>query len=60
MSALPPKADINGCIFDVRFVPKAEVAVIGETVAYCASPDSDAHSAPKQVGDSPPQRTALP
>jgi hypothetical protein len=22
MSALPPKADINGCIFDVRYVPK--------------------------------------
>jgi hypothetical protein len=26
MSALPPKADINGCIFDVRFVPKAEMS----------------------------------
>ena len=25
MSALPPKADINGRIFDVRFVPKADV-----------------------------------
>jgi hypothetical protein len=24
MSALPPKADINGCIFDVCFVPKAD------------------------------------
>jgi hypothetical protein len=26
MSALSPKADINGRIFDVRFVPKADIA----------------------------------
>ena len=26
MSALPPKADINRCIFDVRIVPKADIA----------------------------------
>jgi hypothetical protein len=32
MSALPPKADIACGRLDVRFVPKAEVAVIGETV----------------------------
>src|SRR6516165_3423621 len=25
MSALPPKADINGCSSDVRFVPKADI-----------------------------------
>jgi hypothetical protein len=25
MSALPPKADINGPVFDVRFVPKADI-----------------------------------
>jgi hypothetical protein len=29
MSALPPKADIGGVSSDVRFVPKADVAVIG-------------------------------
>jgi hypothetical protein len=28
MSALPPKADIAECDWDVRFVPIAEVAVI--------------------------------
>jgi len=28
MSALPPKADIGWAYWDVRFVPKAEVAVI--------------------------------
>jgi len=28
MSGLPPKADINWTFRDVRFVPKAEVAVI--------------------------------
>jgi len=26
MSALPPKADINSGVFDVRFVPKADIA----------------------------------
>jgi hypothetical protein len=25
MSALPPKADIAGCGYDVRFVPKADI-----------------------------------
>jgi hypothetical protein len=30
MSALPPKADITGRIFDVRFVPEADILRCGE------------------------------
>jgi len=29
VSALHPKADIAGCGLDVRFVPKADIAVVG-------------------------------
>ena len=34
MSALPPKADIKGCIFDVRFVPIADSRSAAKT--HCA------------------------
>jgi hypothetical protein len=37
MSAFTPKADINGPMLDVRFVPKAD---IGEAARYvCSGPD---------------------
>jgi hypothetical protein len=32
MSALPPKADTDGQSFDVRFVPKADMALLDEPV----------------------------
>jgi len=31
MSALPPKADIDGRMLDVRFVPKADIQTIQVT-----------------------------
>jgi hypothetical protein len=33
MSALPPKADIDGRIFDVRFVPEADIPKAGRPFA---------------------------
>ena len=40
MSALPPKADIRVRRSDVRFVPKADIALIPKT-AYSAMPIQD-------------------
>jgi hypothetical protein len=34
MSALPPKADIGGHHFDVRFVPKADILRCGRDRPY--------------------------
>jgi hypothetical protein len=36
-SALPPKADIAGRQFDVRFVPKAELAIILDAAFHVTS-----------------------
>jgi hypothetical protein len=33
MSALPPKADINGCGRHVRYVPKADIASFDKLVS---------------------------
>jgi hypothetical protein len=33
MSALPPKADINGPMLDVRFVPKADIIQCSKPIA---------------------------
>jgi hypothetical protein len=44
MSALPPKADIAGRRLDVRFVPKAEVAVI-RSVELIVQPDTPRRAA---------------
>jgi hypothetical protein len=37
MSCLPPRADINGCIFDVRFVPKADINRVRRTSSSVSS-----------------------
>ena len=34
MSALPPKADIDGRCFDVRFVPKADSCTAAKSVLF--------------------------
>ena len=34
MSALPPKADIDGCSPDVRFVPKADSCTAAKSVLF--------------------------
>ena len=48
MSALPPKADISSVLWDVRFVPKADILRCGKEVEVGQESDSAVAGRPTQ------------